>query len=165
MSSSDGDEAAFDPVSAIIAFVQRNPLLVFAVLYFIYNKWKMSQPWPDYGGRVTTIHTLAEWDALLDGAGKKVVVVDAYALWCPPCKTAAPVYAKLSDTFSESSCIFAKVNVDEARDVAKRLGISAMPTFKFFKDKAEVAVQQGWGGEAKMTELLKQHGATEAKKD
>lgn len=158
-------EEDFNPVAAIINFVQRNPILVFAVLFFIYNKWKASQPWPDVGGRITTVHSLAEWDALLASAGKKVVIVDAYATWCPPCKTAAPVYAKLSEAFSESSSVFAKVNVDEAKDVAKRLGISAMPTFKVFKDKAEVAVQQGWPGEAKISELLKQHGATEAKKD
>ena len=51
------------------------------------------------------------------------------------------------------------VDVDHARDVSSRLGISAMPTFKVFKGGKEVAVQQGWPGEAKIKELLLSHGA------
>ena len=54
---------------------------------------------------------------------------------------------------------FAKVDVDHARDVSSRLGISAMPTFKVFEGGKEVAVQQGWPGEAKIKELLLNHGA------
>ena len=115
----------------IVTFFQERPLFFFALLFFIYNKWKGSQPWPDYGGNITKVHNLQEWDSLLKSSGSsKVVVVDAYALWCPPCKSAAPVYAKLSEEFSEETCCFAKIDVDHAKDVAQRLQISAMPTFK-----------------------------------
>ena len=130
-------------LDAIITFAQNNPLLIFAILFFLYNRWKGSQPWPDFGGRITKVHNLTEWNALLKANASKLVVVDAYALWCPPCKSAAPVYAKLSDAFSEDSCCFAKIDVDEAKDVARSLQISAMPTFKFFKGGAEVHAQQG----------------------
>lgn len=118
------------PFDAIIAFAQSNPLLVFMLCFMIYNKWKGSQPWPDFGGRITKVENLAAWNELLKANASKVTVVDAYALWCGPCKTAAPVYAKLSEQFSESTCCFAKVDVDHASDVARALGISAMPTFK-----------------------------------
>ena len=157
----------FEPVREFIraiflrfyAFWLSNPVPCIAIAFFIYDRWKKSQPWPDYGGRITKIEKLAEWDALLAKDKDKVVIVDAYALWCPPCKSAAPVYAKLSEAFSEDSCTFAKVDVDHARDVSSRLGISAMPTFKVFKGGKEVAVQQGWPGEAKIKELLLSHGA------
>ena len=115
-------------LASVYSFIQTHPVLVFVLIWFLYNKWKASQPWPDYGGRLTSIHSLAEWDALLTGDGKgKTVIIDAYATWCPPCKAAAPVYAKLSEQFSAETTVFAKVNVDEARDVAQRLEISAMP--------------------------------------
>lgn len=38
---------------------------------------------------------------------------------------------------------FAKVDVDEAEDVAQSQGIQAMPTFKFFKDGKLVADMMG----------------------
>ena len=111
-----------DAIMPIVTFFQERPLFFFALLFFIYNKWKGSQPWPDYGGNITKVHNLQEWDSLLKSSGSsKVVVVDAYALWCPPCKSAAPVYAKLSEEFSEETCCFAKIDVDHAKDVAQRL--------------------------------------------
>lgn len=131
-------------LDAILNFVQTNPLLVFAILFFVYNKWKSSQPWPDFGGRISKVHDLKEWEALLKESGAdKVVVIDAYATWCGPCRTAAPTYAKLSEEFTEQSCCFAKVDVDNARDVSQKLGISAMPTFKVFKNGDSAHPQSG----------------------
>jgi thioredoxin 1 len=87
------------------------------------------------------------------------------ATWCGPCRSAAPIYAKLSEEFTEQSCCFAKVDVDHARDVSQQLGVTAMPTFKIFKNGAEVDSQRGWPGEAKLRELLVKHGAQLAKKE
>ena len=53
---------------AIYNFVSANPLLVMLILLFIYQKWKGSQPWPEFGGNITAVHTKAEWDALLSEA-------------------------------------------------------------------------------------------------
>ena len=78
---------------------------------------------------------------LKSSGASKVVVVDAYALWCPPCKSAAPVYAKLSEEFSQETCCFAKIDVDHAKDVAQRLQISAMPTFKVREPATRRAVR------------------------
>ena len=40
--------------------------------------------------------------------------------------------------------MFAKFNTDEVRGMGSLLGITAMPTFKVFKAKAEVGCQRGW---------------------
>ena len=151
-------------LDSIISFVQANPFLVIAVLFFIYKQWQARQPWPDFGGRISSIHSLAEWDTLLKSSKGKVVVVDAYATWCPPCKAAAPKYAQMSEQFDAETVTFAKFNTDEASDLARKLGISAMPTFKVFKGGDEVETMRGWGGEAQLSSLLKKHGAKEAGK-
>ena len=59
-------------------------------------------------------------------------VVDFYADWCGPCKMIAPYVAELEGQFSNAQ--FIKVNVDDLEEVAGLEGITAMPTFKFYKN-------------------------------
>lgn len=85
------------------------------------------------------IETVEHFDSLL--AANTYVAVDFYADWCPPCKAIAPIYKSLSDKHSaENTLAFAKVNVDNLQKIAARYGITAMPTFLFFKDGQQVAV-------------------------
>ncbi|QUC17385.1 uncharacterized protein UV8b_01626 [Ustilaginoidea virens] len=74
-------------------------------------------------------------------ASTTYVAVDFFADWCPPCKAIAPVFEKLAAQHGRPAhLVFAKVNVDRVPDAAQTYGISAMPTFLFFKDGAQVAV-------------------------
>lgn len=85
------------------------------------------------------IETAEQFDSLL--ASNTYVAVDFYADWCPPCKAIAPIYKTLADKHTaENTLAFAKVNVDNVGKIAARYGITAMPTFLFFKDGQQVAV-------------------------
>ncbi|KAL7941321.1 thioredoxin-like protein [Trichoderma barbatum] len=85
------------------------------------------------------IESSEQLDALL--ASNTYVAIDFFADWCPPCKAIAPVYQSLADKHTADKYLaFAKVNVDHVQDVAARYGITAMPTFLFFKDGQQVAV-------------------------
>ena len=71
------------------------------------------------------------------------LVVDFFADWCPPCRAIAPVFAQLAARHADDDgrhLAFAKVNVDHVKDVALEYGVSAMPTFMFFKDGRQVMV-------------------------
>jgi len=70
-------------------------------------------------------------------------LVDFWAEWCGPCKFMLPVFSRLAKKYS--SIRFARLNVDQAQSVAKRLAVYAIPTFIMFKngnilDKAVGAV-------------------------
>lgn len=52
---------------------------------------------------------------------------------CPPCIGIAPEFVKLS-VEHDGVVAFLKVDVDTAEDVAQEYGVSAMPTFLFFKN-------------------------------
>ncbi|KAJ1434197.1 thioredoxin-like protein [Ochromonadaceae sp. CCMP2298] len=86
------------------------------------------------GGGSATVTDIADeehFDAQLEDAGDKLVVVDFSAVWCGPCKAIAPAYQSLSEQFTD--VVFLKVDVDVAQGVAARYEVMSMPTFLFLK--------------------------------
>ncbi|KUL91110.1 hypothetical protein ZTR_00776 [Talaromyces verruculosus] len=76
----------------------------------------------------------SEFDTALKS--DKLVVVDAFAEWCGPCKAIAPKVHAWSEEYTDVD--FVKFDVDESPDVAQELGIRAMPTFLFFKNGEKI---------------------------
>jgi thioredoxin len=87
-------------------------------------------------GGVAMLATKADFDKALAEAGDKLVVVDFTATWCGPCQRIAPLFAKLAEELPE--VVFVKVDVDDNDETAQACGISAMPTFQFFKGASKV---------------------------
>jgi len=79
---------------------------------------------------VLHLDTKADYDKALKDNAK--VVIDFTATWCGPCKRIGPVFEKLAEEYPDIK--FFKVDVDKNGEVSELEGISAMPTFKFYKD-------------------------------
>lgn len=77
------------------------------------------------------VTSLAKLNEIIRAEDDRLVVIDFYTTWCPPCKAIAPLYSSLSDNFVDQA-VFLKVNCDDAEDIARAHDISAMPTFQFF---------------------------------
>ena len=58
-------------------------------------------------------------------AGKSKVVLDFSATWCGPCRMFAPTFEEVSE---KSDAMFAKIDVDEAPELARRFRIMSVPT-------------------------------------
>lgn len=86
---------------------------------------------------VHNIETVSQFKETI--AKNEVVIIDAFATWCGPCKAIAPQIAKWSESPEfKDKIYFAKFDVDHLPDLAQDLGIRAMPTFVFFKDGDKV---------------------------
>ncbi|MFA5087565.1 MAG: thioredoxin [Candidatus Omnitrophota bacterium] len=60
------------------------------------------------------------------------VLVDFWAEWCGPCRMIAPIIDQLADEL-QGKIKVAKVNVDEAQELAMKFGVMSIPTLLIFK--------------------------------
>ncbi|MHC4447945.1 MAG: thioredoxin [Planctomycetota bacterium] len=67
----------------------------------------------------------------------KPVLVDFWADWCQPCHIIAPTIDELADEYAGRVTV-AKLDVDANQEVAKKLGISSIPTILLFRGGAVV---------------------------
>jgi thioredoxin 1 len=72
----------------------------------------------------------------------KPVIVDFWATWCMPCKMLAPVVEDMANEY-KSKYKIAKLNIDDAMDVATKLSVMNIPTLIFFNNGGEVARMVG----------------------
>ncbi len=67
----------------------------------------------------------------------KLAIVDFFADWCMPCLIMAPVIEELNEKF-KGKIEFAKVNVDENKELASKFNIMSIPTLIVFKQGKEI---------------------------
>ena len=70
-----------------------------------------------------------------------LVFIDFWAEWCGPCKSFAPVFDSAAENHAD--IVFAKVNTEEAQDLAGQFGIRSIPTLMVFKEQVVVFSQPG----------------------
>ena len=67
------------------------------------------------------------------GSANEPLIVDFWAEWCGPCKMIAPILDEIA-TEHEGKLQVAKLNVDDAPDVARRFEVMSIPTLLVFRD-------------------------------
>ncbi|MBR1425461.1 thioredoxin [bacterium] len=70
------------------------------------------------------------------------VVVDFWATWCGPCRKLSPVIDEIADNY-EPKVKFAKVNVEESKEIAKNYSVSGLPSLLVFKNGEAVERMAG----------------------
>ena len=83
-----------------------------------------------------------------------IVLVDAWASWCGPCRAFAPVYSQVSEAHPEAT--FAKLDTEANQNLAAGLQIQAIPTLMIFRDGILLFRQSGALPEAALEDLMGQ---------
>lgn len=92
-------------------------------------------------GNFKEINDDSEFQSELANAGTKLVVVDFFATWCGPCRRIAPFFKQLASKYPKA--LFIKVDVDQCSQIAESAGVTAMPTFVFYRSKTKIDSQRG----------------------
>jgi thioredoxin 1 len=84
------------------------------------------------------------------------IVMDVYASWCGPCQQMAPHFEALEKELKDSYK-FVKLNVDEARDVSIKYGVTSVPTFIFIQNNQVKGKVTGYMSKNDLKARIEEH--------
>ena len=95
--------------------------------------------------------TAADFDATVASG---VTLVDFWATWCGPCQMQTPILEQQVVPAVAGRAKVAKVNVDQAREIAVKYAVKSIPALFIFKDGQIAARHVGITDEATLRREL-----------
>jgi thioredoxin 1 len=80
-------------------------------------------------------------------------LVDFYADWCMPCKMLSPTLAAIADDYKGKMTV-AKLNIDQAQNIAAKFGVMSIPTVILFKNGVAVEKKIGLSPKAVYEKII-----------
>jgi len=74
--------------------------------------------------------------------GTKPAIIDFYADWCGPCRTAAPILEELSNDYAGKVTIY-KIDTEVERELAAVFGIQGIPAFLYIPLNGKPSMTSG----------------------
>ena len=96
--------------------------------------------------------TSSNFDETIQNA-EHPVLVDFHATWCGPCKMLTPIVDQVAEA-KDGEATIAKVDIDDARDIAQRYQITSVPTLMVFHGGEVVATKRGVQSKAAIEAML-----------
>jgi len=107
-------------------------------------------PSPDFPVTLSTVN----FDEALKKYSK--LVIDCWAEWCGPCLMVHPIIENLAKKY-KGEIAFAKLDIDQNKEIAERFGIMSIPTLLVFKQGQNVDSILGAMPEEVFEEKIRQH--------
>ncbi|MCF8225375.1 MAG: redoxin domain-containing protein [Bacteroidales bacterium] len=85
--------------------------------------------------------------------GDKPAIIDFYADWCGPCKTAAPILEELAEEYKGDIYIY-KIDTEVEQELASVFGIRSIPAFLFIPEEGRPTMSNGIARTAEETKQM-----------
>ncbi len=83
----------------------------------------------------------------------RLVLVDVWAPWCPPCRSMMPLVEDLSEEVKDKADVV-KLDAQAEGELAQLLNVSALPTFLLFKDGKVIDSNIGATSKANLLSMI-----------
>jgi len=88
-------------------------------------------------------------------ASSKPVILEFHATWCGPCLSSEPYVAALST--ARPDILIAKIDIDQAPELAETFQVSSIPCFVFVKNGQEIGRKIGGVSTSSLESLVAKH--------
>lgn len=108
-----------------------------------------------------TIFDVSEEDfeeKVIKASKTRLVMVDIWAEWCPPCRQLTPVLERVTKS-CEGKILLAKLEADENMRLAGFYRVKGFPTVMFFRDGEEKGRFAGFRSEQAVREFIDEHAS------
>ena len=109
------------------------------IRYWRSEGYSVTAPSPNAAKNVKQL-SYSEFEQMLETS--KPVLIDFHTQWCAPCKKMSPVVDQLIKD-NENKATVLKIDVDQSKEVADKLGIKGVPVFILFENGKETWRQSG----------------------
>ncbi|MEJ2655890.1 MAG: thioredoxin family protein [Desulfobacterales bacterium] len=108
---------------------------------------------------ISSIENTDQFNKIIEISKERLLLLDFYADWCPPCKELAPILEKIAKEKSATVTIY-RINIDRNRELSNSFRITGIPHVAFFKNKENVFSLTGLYPKNMYLKVIEQYAET-----
>ena len=86
---------------------------------------------------IKSIEDANQFNKILEISKERLLVLDFYADWCPPCKELEPILEKIAEEKKNIVAVY-KINVDRNHELSNSFRVTGIPHVAFIKNRKNV---------------------------